>query len=217
MKKWEFVSIYNTNKKEKQNLMMGGEFANFLKSMKDGTDYSLTTTSKHSKKIDISYYQKKNGVLYLTKVNPNSLWWNRRMKLKNLKNKIKMTLQEKIQNDMKTSMLNKDVQRLSLLRVIKGEINREAKELSDEKIISIIRKMKENAEMMNNQSEITILNEYLPVMLGEKQTEILISGIITNGGYSGMKDMGKVMSKLKSYGNQIDGKIASEIAKRLLN
>ena len=128
-----------------------------------------------------------------------------------------MTLQEKIQADMKTSMLNKDVERLSLLRVIKGEINREAKELSDDRIISIIRKMKENAEMMNNKDEIKILNEYLPTMLGEKQTETLIQGIITKGGYNGMKDMGKVMTELKVYGGQIDGKIASGIVRKMLN
>ena len=127
-----------------------------------------------------------------------------------------MTLQERIQSDMKVSMLNKNTERLSLLRVIKGEINREDKELSDDRIISIIRKMKENAEMMNNQDEIKILNEYLPAMLGEKQIETLIKGIITKGGYSGMKDMGKIMSELKVYGGQIDGKIASGIVRKLL-
>lgn len=216
MKEFEFVQVYVTDKKEKRKLMMDGVFAEFLKSMKDGDDYSLSTNP--NKRIKgISYFQKKDGILYLTKVNPNSIWWNRRMKLKNLKNKIKMTLQEKIQADIKASMLNKDAERLSLLRVIKGEINREAKELSDDRIISIIRKMKDNAEMMNNQDEIKILNEYLPAMLGEKQIEILISAIIDKGGYSGIKDMGKVMSELKVYGNQIDGKIASGLVRKLLN
>lgn len=217
MKEWEFVQIYNTNKKQKQKLMMGGVFAEFLKSMENGTDYSLTRINKNKRTKRISYFQKKDGILYLTSVNPNSLWYQRRMKLKNLKNKIKMTLQEKIQSDIKVSMLNKDIERLSLLRVIKGEINREAKELSDDRIISIIRKMKENAEMMNNQDEIKILNEYLPAMLGEKQIETLILGIINKGGYSGMKDMGKVMNELKVYGSQIDGKIASGMVRKLLN
>ena len=217
MKEWEFVLVYNTNDKQKHKLMVGWKFAELLKSMKDGDDYSLTTINSNKRVKTVSYFQKKDGTLYLTKVNPNSLWWQRRMKLKNLKNKIKMTLQERIQNDMKTSMLNKDVEKLSLLRVIKGEINREAKELSDERVISIIRKMKENAEMMNNQTEIKILNEYLPTMLGEKQIETLILGIINKGGYTGMKDMGKVMTELKVYGTQIDGKIASGLVRKLLN
>ena len=128
-----------------------------------------------------------------------------------------MTLQERIQSDIKTSMLNKDVEKLSLLRVIKGEINREAKELPDDRIISILRRMKENAEMMDNQIEIKILNEYLPAMLGEKQIETLILGIISKNGYNRMKDMGKVMTELKVYGSQVDGKIASGIVRKLLN
>lgn len=213
MKEWDFVSVYNTNRKEKEKLLVGSEFGKFLKSLKDGDEYSLTTTAK---KPTVRYFQKKNETLYMTIVNPNSLWWKRRMKLKNLKHKI-MNLQERIQRDMKTAMLNKDTERLSLLRVIKGEINREAKELSDDRVIAIIRKMKENAEMMNNQVEIKILNEYLPVMLGEKQIETLVLGIITKNGYTGMKDMGKVMTELKVYGGQIDGKIASGIVKKILS
>ena len=128
-----------------------------------------------------------------------------------------MTLQERIQTDMKTSMINKDTDRLSLLRVIKGEINREAKELPDEKVLVIIKKMKENALMMGNQSEVVILDEYLPVTLGLKQTETLITGIITKNNYNGIKDMGKVMVELKAYGSQVDGKLASSITKTLLS
>lgn len=128
-----------------------------------------------------------------------------------------MTLQERIQGDIKTSMINKDVERLSLLRVIKGEINREAKELPDERIISILRRMKENASLMNNQGEIKILNDYLPSMLEERQVETLIAGIISKNGFNGMKDMGKVMTELKVYGSQIDGKVASGMVRKLLS
>ena len=85
MKNFEFVSVFNTNTKRNEKWVVGGEFAKFLNSMKDETDYSLTTSSTHSKKSNVSYFQKKRGILYVTKVNPNSLWWNRRMKLKNLK------------------------------------------------------------------------------------------------------------------------------------
>lgn len=131
-----------------------------------------------------------------------------------------MTLKDKIQADIKASMLNKDVNKLSLLRVLKGEIENISKrlgdELSDEDILKIIKKMKENAELMKNDSEIEILNEYLPVVLGEKQTETIVAGIITKNKYHSMKDMGKVMSELKKYGTQIDSKISSQIVKRLL-
>ena len=88
MKNWGTVEVYNTNQKEKQKLFYPGEFAKFLNSMKDGTDYSLTTIDINDKIKGVNYYQKKGDTLYHTKVNPNSLWWKRRTKLKNLKNKL---------------------------------------------------------------------------------------------------------------------------------
>jgi uncharacterized protein YqeY len=128
-----------------------------------------------------------------------------------------MKLKDKIQLDIKTSMLNKDVKKLSLLRVVKGEIDRLGKDLSDDEIIKILRKMKENAVIINNLTEIEILNQYLPIMLEEKQLQSIIGGIIHKNNYCGLKDMGKVMTDLKVYGNQIDNGLASKIVKIMLH
>jgi len=128
-----------------------------------------------------------------------------------------MKLQDRIQNDIKTCMLSKEVEKLSLLRVIKGEINRIAKELPDEDIVKILRKMKENAELLHNEGEVKIINEYLPTTLGEIQLTSIVSGIIQKGEYSGIQDMGKVMTELRNYGSVIDIKLASGIAKKLLS
>lgn len=129
-----------------------------------------------------------------------------------------MNLQEKINIDIKMAMKNKDTDRLSILRVVKGEINRIGKDLSDDEIIKIIRKMKENSDMNNNKIESDILNEYLPSMLEEKQLEVIIHAIIYNNGYNSMKDMKNIMSELKTnYGASVDGKLASTIIKNKLN
>lgn len=129
-----------------------------------------------------------------------------------------MTLQEKIKSDLKQSMINKDFEKRDLLRVLIGELNRIDKNITDDNVIKIINKMVKNAEFMNNDKEIKILSEYLPQMLGEKQLEILIKGIINKNGYSTMKDMGKIMSELKQkYGSTYDGKMASLIIKKLLS
>ena len=128
-----------------------------------------------------------------------------------------MNLQEKINNDIKLSMKNKDTDRLSILRVVKGEMNRLGKDVSDENILGIIRKMKENSDMNNNKVESNILNEYLPSMLEEKQLETIIDGLIHKNGYNSMKDMKHIMSFLKSnYGASIDGKLASSLIKNKL-
>jgi uncharacterized protein YqeY len=128
-----------------------------------------------------------------------------------------MKLQEKIKADLVTAMKNKDENVKSLLRVVIGEINRVGKDISDDELVKIIRKMKENASEMGNTNEVEILNTYLPVMLEPKQLEILIKGIINKNGYDGMKDMGKVMKELRdNYGSTYDGKLASEIVKNNL-
>lgn len=125
-----------------------------------------------------------------------------------------MKLQEKIHSDLKNAMINKDNHRKDLLRVLIGEINREGKELSDERIIKIIKKMSENALIMNNQLEIDILSEYLPKMLTEQEIDVIISDYILNNDINNIKQMGLVMKYLKDeYGSSIDGKIASLIFK----
>jgi len=128
-----------------------------------------------------------------------------------------MGLQERIQNDLKLAILAKDEDRKSLIRVIMGEMSREGKILSDDKVIKILRKMKENAELLSNKVEISIIEDYLPMTLNSTQTKKIIVDLINKNGFSGMKDMGKVMASLKSMGGQIDGKIASQITKELLS
>ena len=127
-----------------------------------------------------------------------------------------VTLQERIQNDIKAAMLSKDAKKLLLLRVVKSEITRIAKELHDDDIIKILKKMRSNAEIMSNEDEIKILETYLPAMLEPAQIKTIISGIINKNNYSGMKDMGKVMNELKTYASTIDGAIASKFVKELL-
>jgi uncharacterized protein len=128
-----------------------------------------------------------------------------------------MKLQEKIKADLITAMKNKDENVKYLLRVVIGEINRVGKDISDDELVKIIRKMKENASEMGNDKEVEILKNYLPVMLEPKQLEILIIGIINKNGYEGMKDMGKVMKDLRdNYDSTYDGKLASEIVKNKL-
>lgn len=135
-----------------------------------------------------------------------------------------MKLQDKIKDDLTQSMINKDTERKDLLRVVIGEFSRTdhynkiSKELPDDVVTEVITKLVKNAKIMGNDNEIEILSDYLPTMLGEVQLETLISGIINKNSYSTMKDMGKVMSELRSkYGSIYDGKMASLLVKNLLS
>lgn len=128
-----------------------------------------------------------------------------------------MKLQEQINIDLKKSMKNRETEKRDLLRVVIGEFNRIGKEISDDQVIKIIRKMKENADLYGEKNESIILNNYLLVQLEEKLIETIVGSIISKNRYNSMKDMGNVMKELKmNYDNQIDGKLASYIIKNIL-
>lgn len=133
-----------------------------------------------------------------------------------------MNLQTKIREDMVAAMKTRDTETVSILRVAAGEFGREMNngiELKDDRVIAILKKMVENAKELGNDSEAEILEKYLPEMLGENQIKVIVAGIINKNGFSGMKDMGKVMVEIKSLpsASQIDGKLASQITRDLLS
>ena len=129
-----------------------------------------------------------------------------------------MSLQSQIREDMVAAMKTRDSEVVSLLRVVAGEFGREMKdvrvELTDDHAIKIIRKMSETAKELGNDGEVEILDKYLPQMFSESHITLAVNEIIQQNGYSGMKDMGKVMAEIKSP--SIDGKIASKIVKEML-
>lgn len=65
--------------------------------------------------------------------------------------------------------------------------------------------------------EAELIESYLPKQLSEQELTNVITNTIANNGYSTMKDMGKVMAKLKDeYSGTYDGKLASTLCRKLL-
>lgn len=137
-----------------------------------------------------------------------------------------MSLQETIKNDLVVAMKSKNVETTSLLRVVLGEFstvasrmpNNTDKVLSDDLASKEIRRMYENAKLMQNQFEMDTLDKYLPKMLSEDDIKNIVSKIISENNFSGVQNMGKVMMEIKKHPNStmIDNKIASNIVKELL-
>jgi len=130
-----------------------------------------------------------------------------------------MTIQEQIKADMVQAMKEKNVELRDFLRVVMAEFSREGKDLPDERVISILKKLSANAAELNNDSEVKMLNKYLPSMLGPVQIKVIVAGLINTHGFSGMQDMGKVMQEIKKLpsASQIDGKLSSSIVRELLS
>lgn len=128
-----------------------------------------------------------------------------------------MNLQEQINQHLKNAILTSNTEVKSILRVLIGEFNRIGKTVTDEQVISIVKKMIDNAKLVGNEGEIEILNAYLPKQLDENQLAGIISALIFSNNYT-IKDMGKIMSELKnSYNGQYDGKLASNLIKEIFS
>jgi uncharacterized protein YqeY len=127
-----------------------------------------------------------------------------------------MTLKERISEDMKTAMRSGEKDRLAVIRLLQAAIKqREVDEritLDDAQITSVLEKMiKQRKESVvafekggradlvaKENSEIAVLQPYLPAQLSEAELDALITEAIGSTGAASIKDMGKVMGVVKS-------------------
>ncbi len=139
-------------------------------------------------------------------------------------------LMQKIGEAMKAH----DVVRVSTLRMLSSELKNEKinlqHELTDEEELKIIRreakKRKEAIEMYikgnaieqaeNEKAELAILQEFLPADVTEEEMNKLVEEAISETNASGMQDMGKVISLVKSKNSNVDGaKVALLVREKL--
>ena len=148
-----------------------------------------------------------------------------------------MSIQEKINDEIKLSMKEKNVDKLSALRSVKSaillELTKDGKtNMSDEMAIQIISKLvkqrKESASIFKSKnrldlekeelSQIKYLEVYLPKQLSEDEIEEYISIKLNEIDNFSLKDMGRLMGLLmKELSGKADGKIISKILKRKLS
>ena len=144
-------------------------------------------------------------------------------------------LKEKLLEDLKNSMKDKNVIRKNVIQMVRAAILQIEKdkqiELNDEQIIEIIAKeskkrkdsladyeksVREDLISQINE-EIEVLQEYLPKQLTQEELEENIKKIITQVEATSIKDMGKVMKAAKEQiGARADGKTINEVVKKLL-
>ncbi|MBQ7141115.1 MAG: GatB/YqeY domain-containing protein [Bacilli bacterium] len=147
-----------------------------------------------------------------------------------------MTLREKLLNDLKEAMKNKDKETLNVIRMVKGaiqleEINKK-RELNDDEVVSIISKQIKQRKDANqefekgnrqdlidkNNSEISILNRYMPEQLDSNEVEKIIDEKIQELGITSPKEMGKLMGALMPLlKGKTDMSMVNSIIKEKLN
>lgn len=135
-----------------------------------------------------------------------------------------MSLKDTIVADIKSAMKNKESQKLGILRVLKGEIERNEQtskgkiELSDNDIVALVKKSIQGVkETTNDEFEITVLEGYLPKQLSNLEMTKLVKEFLSSEENGGNVNMGTVMSYFKAnYAGRYDGKELSLIVKSLM-
>lgn len=149
-----------------------------------------------------------------------------------------MSLKSKIEGEIKQAMLKKEKGRLQALRSIKSAILLAESEkgaggsISEDGELKLLMKAaKQRKDSLDiykeqgredlaavEQSELEVIESFLPKQMSEEEVEKEVKAIIEQVGASGPQDMGKVMgAATKQLSGKADGKTISTLAKRLLS
>ena len=146
-----------------------------------------------------------------------------------------MSLKEHIQQDVKDAMRAREKSRLATIRLITAAIKQrevdERIELDDAQVLAVLDKMvKQRREsisqfekagrddlILQEASELEIIQSYLPEQLTEAEITALIDAAMETTGAASIKDMGKVMGQLKPklQGRADIGAVSAMIKARL--
>lgn len=147
-----------------------------------------------------------------------------------------MGLAERLQQDMKSALKNKEKEKLSTIRMVRAAIKKaeidQKGPLNDEQIIEVIMrevKLRKDAiqefEKAGRQdlvekekAELQVLETYLPEPLTEEELTGLIQETIQQLGVTSKKDIGKVMKTvLPKVKGRAEGRVVNQIVQKLLN
>lgn len=125
-----------------------------------------------------------------------------------------MSLAERLLQDMKMAMKDKDQERLSVIRMIRSSIKNleieTRQELDDEQILCVIQRLLKQANdslqefekagredlAQKARSEIAVLQSYLPAQLSDEELRQLVEETIAEVGATSRKEMGRVMKSI---------------------
>ncbi len=147
-------------------------------------------------------------------------------------------LEERLEQDMKSSLKSGDQARLSTLRMLRSQILLEKKKsttkqtLTDDEVVAVIgsyaKKLRESAaeyerlgrpdEAGKIRDELRTVQEYLPRPLTDAEARELVSQVLTELEVTSTKDFGRAMKEVQARAKgRADGKLLSEIVREALS
>jgi hypothetical protein len=146
-----------------------------------------------------------------------------------------MSLQQRLDDDLKGAIKSSDKLKTSVLRMLKAAVKykqiEKNRELSEEEIISVIstlsKQRRESIDLFTKgaredladkeKQELSIIQSYLPDQLGQEELDRFIIEAIQESSAEGVKDMGKIMRLLMPrLKGAADGKVVNQRVKELL-
>ena len=147
-----------------------------------------------------------------------------------------MNIKERLLDNLKAAMREKDSLRKDLLQIIRAgilQVEKDTQQTLDEAgVFEILsREYKKRAETIEElsgssrtdmidkyRSEMAIIEEYLPKQLSEAEIENLVRQAISQTGAQSARDIGQVMKTLlPEVKGRADGKLVNQVVRRLLN
>jgi len=146
-----------------------------------------------------------------------------------------MSLSDRLTDDMKQAMKDKNKETLSVIRMIRSSIKNSEidlrRPLEDDEILQVLsREVKQRKDSLQEfikagrqdlaeslEAEIDIISKYLPEQLTEEEIQEIVRQTIQELGASSKADMGKVMGALmpKTKG-RADGKLLNKYVQQFL-
>ncbi|MCM3599527.1 GatB/YqeY domain-containing protein [Robertmurraya korlensis] len=147
-----------------------------------------------------------------------------------------MSLLERLNNDMKQAMKNKEKDKLSVIRMVKASLQNEAiktgQELSeDEELTVLSREVKQRKDSLHEfekagrddlveklRTELSYIVEYMPKQLTEEELSDIVKAAILETGASTKAEMGKVMAVLMpKVKGKADGSLVNKLVQQHLS
>ena len=146
-----------------------------------------------------------------------------------------MTMRDKLEDDIRQSMRDRNQARLDALRFLKSAVQAAEKtggeSLDDARMVDVVAKQvndrRESIRMFREgnrtdlvskeSAELQVLEEYLPPQMSREELESLIQELVSQVGATSIRDKGKLMGRLMpQVKGKADGAIVNELATQIL-
>jgi len=148
-----------------------------------------------------------------------------------------MSLLERLNNDMKQAMKNKEKDKLSVIRMLKAAVQNEAiklgkQELSEADELTVLsREFKQRKDSLHEfdnagrqdlvekvRTEMTVVETYMPKQLTEEELAEIIKATISEVGANSKAEIGKVMAAIMpKIKGKADGSLVNKLVQQHLS